>query len=127
MCSNTSTAVLTIYVVAPIHPSETDQTSWRNNALVYLMEDVGVFGRVVNPADALDFYTQCCSIEVNTKSAAVIASTFAAAGECPLTNKACVSPSTVRSTLSLMFSCGMYDYSGTHGNRHEMSDGLGVT
>ena len=88
------------------------ETSWRNNALVYMMEDVGVFSRGVNPVDALDFYTQCCSIEVNTSASAVIAATLANAGVCPLSGKPSLSPMTVKSTLSLMFSCGMYDYSG---------------
>ena len=55
---------------------------------------------------------QCCSIEVTTKASAVIASTLANAGVCPLTSEPCISPKTVKSTLSLMFSCGMYDYSG---------------
>jgi glutaminase len=33
-------------------------TAYRNNALVYMMEDAGVFDASTSPAEALDFYTQ---------------------------------------------------------------------
>lgn len=55
---------------------------------------------------------QLCSIEVNADSAAVIASTLANGGYCPITGEKVLEASGVRSTLSLMHSCGMYDYSG---------------
>jgi len=64
-------------------------------------------------AEALDFYLQCCSIEVDTRVSATIAATFAAGGVCPLTGKQVLQPTTVKATTSLMLSCGMYDYSGT--------------
>ena len=42
----------------------------------------------------------------------MVAATFANAGINPLTNDPVYTPSTVRHCLSLMSSCGMYDYSG---------------
>lgn len=88
------------------------ETAWRNNALLYYMQEAGVFSGEVSPTAVLDFYIQCCAIEVNTQSASVIASTLANAGVCPLTDETCCTSATVKSTLTLMFSCGMYDYSG---------------
>jgi glutaminase len=88
------------------------ETSWRNNALKYFMQEAGVFSPETNPDAALDFYLQCCSVEVNTAAAAGIAATLANGGTSPLTGVECVAASTVKSVLTLMFSCGMYDYSG---------------
>ncbi len=88
------------------------ETAWRNNALMYYMEEAGVFPTDVTPEAALDFYIQCCAIEVNTVASAGIAATLANGGTNPLTGSECLSTSTVKSMLTLMFSCGMYDYSG---------------
>jgi len=52
------------------------------------------------------------SIEVNAEDLSVLAATLANGGVCPLTGERVFKPSTVRSVLSLMSSCGMYDYSG---------------
>jgi len=51
-------------------------------------------------------------VEVTCESAAVMAATLANGGVCPLTGKKMLSNRSVRDVLSLMYSCGMYDYSG---------------
>jgi len=48
--------------------------------------------------ETLEFYFQCCSIELDTQSLAVVAATFANAGINPLTNDV-FKPSTVRHCL----------------------------
>ena len=53
-----------------------------------------------------------CSLEVNCSTVAVIASTLANGGICPTTGQRVISSQAVRDVLSLMHSCGMYDYSG---------------
>lgn len=90
------------------------ETANRNYALAHYMKEVGAFPDETNIDDVLDFYFQCCSIEVNARQAARIMSTIANGGICPLTNKKIFSPETVRNCLSLMYSCGMYDFSGEY-------------
>ena len=60
----------------------------------------------------LQFYFQCCSIFVTVEQMSILASTLANRGVNPLTGKKVFSPDTVKDCLSLLYSCGMYDYSG---------------
>lgn len=87
-------------------------TADRNFALAHFMREVGAFPEGVDLEETLDFYFQCCSIEVTADSMATIAASFANAGVCPKTGTKVFSPDTVKNCLSLMYSCGMYDFSG---------------
>lgn len=60
----------------------------------------------------LHLHLQLCSIEVNCESGSVMAATLANGGICPITGERVLSTGAVRNTLSLMHSCGMYDFSG---------------
>eukprot|EP00008_Paramoeba_atlantica_P014749 CAMPEP_0201475796 /NCGR_PEP_ID=MMETSP0151_2-20130828/1157_1 /ASSEMBLY_ACC=CAM_ASM_000257 /TAXON_ID=200890 /ORGANISM="Paramoeba atlantica, Strain 621/1 / CCAP 1560/9" /LENGTH=511 /DNA_ID=CAMNT_0047855991 /DNA_START=92 /DNA_END=1627 /DNA_ORIENTATION=- len=88
----------------------------RNYSLAYMAKDAGAFDSDVKShsdiTKQLQFYFMCCSVLVNTEQAAIIAATLANGGTNPLTGKKIFSSETVRDCLSLMFSCGMYDYSG---------------
>ena len=55
---------------------------------------------------------QCCSMEVTAESVSVMAATLANGGIFPITGEKVLQPNAVRDVLSLMHSCGMYDYSG---------------
>jgi glutaminase len=88
------------------------QTADRNFALGYSMREAGSFRPGTDLLTTLEFYFQCCSIEVDTEMLAVAAASLANAGVCPLTEDPVFTPDTVQSCLSLMSSCGMYDFSG---------------
>jgi glutaminase len=106
-----------------VYLSEKD-TADRNNCLAYMMQESKAFECGINSSkykrnwtnknleETLDFYFQCCSIEINCTQASVIASTLANDGICPVTNERIFSNTIVKNALSLMSSCGMYDYSG---------------
>ncbi|MGW1530471.1 glutaminase A [Streptomyces sp. NPDC002159] len=84
----------------------------RNFALGYFMREHGSFPDFTNLVETLEFYFQCCSIEVDARSMSVVAASLANGGVNPLTGDRIFSADTVRKCLSLMSSCGMYDYSG---------------
>jgi glutaminase len=88
------------------------QTADRNFALGYSMRESGAFAPCTDLVQTLEFYFQGCSIEADAQMLAIAAASLANAGVCPLTDDPVFTPGTVQSCLSLMSSCGMYDFSG---------------
>uniref|UniRef100_A0A1B6CB91 glutaminase n=1 Tax=Clastoptera arizonana TaxID=38151 RepID=A0A1B6CB91_9HEMI len=84
----------------------------RNYALGFYMREHKCYPPNNNLRELIDFYHQICSVESNCESLSVIASTLANGGICPLTGDLVLQPDAIRDVLSLMHSCGMYDYSG---------------
>ncbi|XP_005801845.1 glutaminase kidney isoform, mitochondrial [Xiphophorus maculatus] len=88
------------------------ETGDRNYAIGYYLKEKKCFPDRADMIGALDFYFQLCSIEVTCESGSVMAATLANGGICPITGDRVLSAEAVRNTLSLMHSCGMYDFSG---------------
>lgn len=86
--------------------------AWGNKALAALMMNTKAFPDGTDPEEALDFYFMLCSLESDADRMSIVAATLANNGKCPLTGDQVLSPRVVRDTLSIMFCCGMYDYSG---------------
>ncbi|CAL1681849.1 unnamed protein product [Lasius platythorax] len=84
----------------------------RNYALGFYMREHNCYPDKTNLREIMDFYFQCCSMEANCEAMAVMAATLANGGICPITEEKVLKPESVRDVLSLMHSCGMYDYSG---------------
>jgi glutaminase len=91
--------------------SERD-TADRNFALAYYMREKRAFEPGVCLRSTLDLYFQCCALTLNTSSMALVAAALANGGVCCLTGKRIFQSDTVKNCLSLMASCGMYDFSG---------------
>lgn len=94
-----------------IYQSERN-TADRNFALAYFMKENKGFPEGTNLNETLELYFQCCSIELDTEMLSIAAATLANSGVCPFTGSRVFSSKTVQNCLSLMSSCGMYDYSG---------------
>ncbi len=85
-------------------------TGNRNRAIAYLELNAGMISGNVD--EHLDLYFRQCSLLVTTRDLAMIGATLANGGVNPMTNERALEPEYVRSVLSVMSSCGMYDYAG---------------
>ena len=86
-------------------------TGLRNRAIAHLLRGSDLLAEPVEPA--LDLYFRLCSIRVSARDLATMAATLANMGENPVTKLEAFDLRAVRDTLAVMFSCGMYDYSGS--------------
>lgn len=99
----------TLSIDQSVYESES-RTGHRNRAIAHLLLN---FEKIHDKVDAsLDLYFKQCSILVNTRDLATMAATLAHVGKNPITGKEVYDFNSVKSMLSLMFTCGMYDYSG---------------
>lgn len=86
------------------------ETGHRNRAIAYLMLNSGMIAR--DPEEVLDLYFRQCALLVTTEDLAVMGATLANNGVNPRTGKRVLGSAEVRDVLTLMMSCGMYDYAG---------------
>lgn len=85
-------------------------TGHRNRALGHLLRSYEVIDGDVDAA--VTTYFRQCSVRVTVRDLAVMATTMAFGGVNPVTGARVVSESVARDVMSIMASCGMYDYSG---------------
>ena len=67
---------------------------------------------VGEPEELLGLYFRQCSVAVTCKDLALMAATLANDGTHPITGDSILSAQTVRDVLTVMNSCGMYNYAG---------------
>lgn len=79
-------------------------------AHAYWMRSVGLLQGPIN--DTLDLYFDQSSIQLSACGLAAAAATLANAGVNPLTGRRALSADKVSRTLSVMYICGLYDFSG---------------
>jgi glutaminase len=85
-------------------------TGHRNRAIGHLMLN---FGMVKDRVDqTLELYFQQCAVLVSCRDLAVMGATLANGGVNPMTGSRAVKGEYVKDMLSIMMSCGMYDYAG---------------
>ncbi|MBD2325270.1 glutaminase A [Alkalinema sp. FACHB-956] len=85
-------------------------TGHRNRAMAHLMRN---FGMIDDPIEeSLDLYFQQCSVLVNCQDLAIMAATLANRGINPITQERAIDRRYVRDLLSVMYTCGMYNFAG---------------
>lgn len=108
-------AVLSLYagrslsIDAAVFESERS-TGHRNRAIGHMLRNFDILTE--DPTEALDLYFQQCSVSVDCRDLSVMAATLANGGINPLTREQAIRPELVDNVLSVMTTCGMYDYSG---------------
>ena len=86
------------------------ETGHRNRAIAHLLRSFDVL--VSDAEAAVDLYFRQCSVAVDCRDLAFIAATLAGGGVNPSTGARAVREDVVRSVLSVMTTCGMYDGAG---------------
>ncbi|MFK7918862.1 MAG: glutaminase A [Ilumatobacter sp.] len=86
------------------------ETGHRNRAIAHLMRGSGMIRPDVD--EVLDLYFHQCAVNVTAVDLAIMGATLAAGGRNPLTGNQVIGPDETASVLSVMGSCGMYDWSG---------------
>ncbi len=87
----------------------------RNRAIAYLLKSKGVLQG--DPEKTADLYFKLCSLSVTAKSLAALGLVIANGGVDPFRGEQLIAREHVRILKSLMFTCGLYDYSGKFGVR----------
>jgi glutaminase len=85
-------------------------TGHRNRGMAHLMLNFGMIDERID--EALDLYFQQCSVMVNCHDLALMAATIANNGVNPITGQQAVDARYVRDILSVMYTCGMYNFAG---------------
>lgn len=99
----------TLEIDDAVYRSESE-TGFRNRAIGWMLRNFGILEE--EPTEVLETYFQQCAIEVTCRDLALIGATLANQGRNPLTREQAIAPEYVANILSVMASCGMYDFSG---------------
>jgi glutaminase len=92
-----------------IYASESE-TGHRNRAIGWMLRNFDIIDD--EPTGILETYFKQCSIFVTCRDLAIMGATLANQGRNPLTREQAIDPAHVDKVLSVMTTCGMYDYSG---------------
>ncbi|MGI9244608.1 MAG: glutaminase, partial [Verrucomicrobiales bacterium] len=92
-----------------VYTSES-KTGHRNRAIAHLLRNFDVLDDPVR--ESVEVYFKQCSILVTCRQLALMASSLANGGINPVTGERVLNQENVERVLSVMSTCGMYDYSG---------------
>jgi len=100
----------TLHVDEDVFHSE-HETGHRNRAIGHLLRNAGILKGEVDPV--VNRYFRQCSVLVNCVDLARMAATLASGGVNPQSGQQVLPPAHVARVLSVMSTCGMYDFSGS--------------
>ena len=99
-----------IQVDEEVYRSESE-TGFRNRAIAWMLKNFGIIEN--EPMASLENYFRQCSVLVNCTDLAYMAATLANGGVHPVTGQRALPAEHVEHVLSVMATCGMYNYAGS--------------
>ena len=93
-----------------VYRSESE-TGFRNRAIAWMLKNFGIIDG--EPMASLENYFRQCSIRVTCRDLACMAATLANGGINPISGARALPAEQVERVLSVMATCGMYDYAGS--------------
>lgn len=98
---------------ARLHPRSNDstETAHRNRAIAHLLRHFDIIGDDID--GAMRLYNRQCVVTADVRELAGMAATLANGGVHPRTGRRAIRQEHLRDVLTLMFTCGMYDTSGS--------------
>lgn len=93
-----------------VYQSESD-TGFRNRAIGWMLRNNNILDG--DPMPVVENYFRQCSLLVTCHDLGIMGATLANGGINPITRERVVDLEQVESTLSVMSTCGMYDYAGS--------------
>ncbi len=100
----------TLRIDEDVYKSESE-TGHRNRALAWLVTNFEHLDLATN-METLELYFMQCSIRVNARDLAVMGATLANLGINPQTGENVFEMRCIQDVLSVMFSCGLYEFAG---------------
>ncbi len=94
-----------------VYQSESD-TGYRNRAIAWMLKNFGITSED-DPMQSLENYFRQCSLQVSCRDLAFMAATLANGGVHPLTGVRALPEEHISRVLSVMATCGMYNYAGS--------------
>jgi len=85
-------------------------TGHRNRAIGHLLRNYDIIEG--DPEPALDLYFRQCSVLLDCRDLALVGATLANGGVNPVTGQRAVAAEHIRAILSVMTTCGVYDFTG---------------
>lgn len=109
-------SAISAYVGHPVSVDESvyrseSETGFRNRAIAWMLKNFGIIDG--EPMAPLENYFRQCSILVSCRDLAFMAATLANGGVHPRTGARALPSDQVEHVLSVMATCGMYDYAGS--------------
>ena len=107
--------MFSVYLGEPAVLDETvyrseSETGHRNRAIGHMLRNFDILTEP--PEGIVDLYFRQCSVSVTARSLGMMAATLANQGQNPITGRQAIRGEYVESVLSVMGTCGMYDFAG---------------